>query len=354
MKLLCVAPIRYPGHFGDAIRLPNLARYLTKKGHSVQFLIAFPKVRKKETLEIDGILVHRNPIKHRIQAPFKIWRLIKEYDYDLIYAYMPSIYSSIPVSLTGQPFALDCPDIIKTHQSIPLLGASIRKAEKIFVINQITKKFYIQRFKVEDQKFVILPNGVDESIFNSTVVPKTTERYDVVFAGRLYYLEELIRAARYVVKEYPDAIFLIIGNEDEDKYRAMVRVEGLKRNFKFVGFVPHKEVAAYIAAAKIGANIFPDEPYYASAQPIKILEYMASGKPVVATNLLGTAEIVQHESQGFLYDAEDHQQLANYIIQLLDDDRLREQMGKKGVFTASKYSWDTVGEKLLKTLEQLT
>jgi len=354
MKLLCVAPIRYPGHLGDAIRLPNLARYLAKRGHSVQFLIAFPKVGKKETLEINGVLVHRNPIKHRIQAPFKIWKLIKECDYDLIYAYMPSIYSSIPALLTGQPFVLDCPDIIKTHQNIPLLGASIRKAEKIFVINQITKKFYIQRFKVEDQKFVILPNGVDESIFNSTVAPKTSERYDAVFTGRLYYLEELIEAARYVVKEYPDAIFLIIGNEDEDKYRAMVRGEGLERNFKFVGFVPHEEVAAYIAAAKIGVNIFPNEPYCASAQPIKILEYMASGKPVVATNLPGTAEIIQHESQGFLYNAEDCRKLANYITQLLDDDMLRERMGKKGALTASKYSWDNIGEKLLKTLEQLT
>jgi len=353
MKLLCVAPIRYPGHLGDAIRLPNLARYLTKKGHSVQFLIAFPKVRKKETLEINGVLVHRIPIKHRIQAPFKIWRLIKEYDCDLIYAYMPSIYSSIPASLTGQPFVLDCPDIIKTHQSIPLLGASIRKAEKIFVINQITKKFYVQRFKAEDRKFVILPNGVDESIFNSAVAPKTTERYDVIFAGRLYHLEELIEAARYVVKEYPDAIFLIIGNEDEDKYRAMVRGEGLERNFKFIGFVQHEEVPAYIAATKIGVNIFSNEPYYASAQPIKILEYMASGKPVVATNLPGTAEIIQHESQGFLYDAKDCQQLANYIIQLLDDNRLRGRMGKKGASTASKYSWNAIGERLLKVLEQI-
>jgi len=68
MKLLYVAPIRYPGHLGDAIRLPNLARYLAKRGHSVQFLIAFPKVRKKETLEINGILVHRNPIN----APVKL------------------------------------------------------------------------------------------------------------------------------------------------------------------------------------------------------------------------------------------------------------------------------------------
>ena len=354
MKLLCVAPIRYPGHLGDAVRLPNLAKYLVEKGHSVQFLIAFPKVEKEETLEINGVLIHRYPIKHRVTAPLKIWKLIKEYDYDLIYAYMPSIYSSIPALLTGQPFVLDCPDIVRTHQNIPFLGRSVRGAEKVLVINQITKKFFVERFRVEDRKFVILPNGVDESVFNPTAISKTTEKCDVIFAGRLYYLQELIKAARYVVKRYPNAIFLIIGNEDKDEYQVMVQGEGLEKNFRFVGFVPHEEVPAYIAGAKIGVNVFPDEPYYASAQPLKILEYMALGKPIVATNLPGTAEIVQHESQGFLYDAKDCQQLANYIIRLLDDDRLREQMGKKGVFTVSKYGWDTVGEKLLKTLEQMT
>jgi len=354
MKLLCVAPIRYPGHLGDAVRLPNLAKYLAKRGHSVQFLIAFPKVEKEETLEINGVLVHRYPIKHRVTAPLKIWKLIKEYDYDLIYAYMPSIYSSIPALLTGQPFVLDCPDIVRTHQNIPLLGRSVRRAEKVLVTNQITKSFFVERFGVEDRKFAILPNGVDESVFNPTATSKTTERCDVIFAGRLYYLEELIKAARYVVKKYPDAVFLIIGDEDKDEYQVMVQGEGLEKNFRFVGFVPHEEIPAYIVGAKIGVNVFPDEPYYASAQPLKILEYMALGKPVVATKLPGTAEIVQHGSQGFLYDAKDCQQFANYIMELLEDEELRKRMGKEGVLTASKYSWNAIGERLLKVLEQIT
>ena len=61
-----------------------------------------------------------------------------------------------------------------------------------------------------------------------------------------------------------------------------------------VGDKNHKKVPSYIAGAKIGVNVFPNEPYYAAAQPLKLLEYMASGKPVIATNLPGTAEIAQH------------------------------------------------------------
>jgi len=105
-------------------------------------------------------------------------------------------------------------------------------------------------------------------------------------------------------------LFLTIGNEDKDRYQAIVRRGGLEKN-KFVGFAPHEEVPAYIAGAKTGVNVFSNEQYYASAQPLKILEYMALGKPVVATYLPRTTEIVQHESQGFLYNAGDCQQLAN-------------------------------------------
>ena len=87
--------------------------------------------------------------------------------------------------------------------------------------------------------------------------------------------------------------------------------------------MPHEEVPAHIAGAKIGVNIFPNEQFHASAQPLKILEYTALEKPVVATNLQGTIEIVQHKSQGFLYNCGACSEWPNYIIQLLGDEELR-------------------------------
>jgi len=353
MKLLCIAPIRYPGHLGDAIRLPNLARFLVKNGHQVQFLIAFPKVEKEEILEIEGVIIHRYPIRHKISAPIKIHGLIKKFEYDILYAYMPSVYSSIPALLTGKPFVLDCPDILRFHKNVPFLGRSIRKAKKIFVINKITKSFYVNEYGVEDRKFVTVPNGVESKFFYPNVAP-TAERSDVIFVGRLYCLDDLIHAAHHVVKEHTEVRFLIVGNGDEGRWKARVQKEGLGKNFRFIGSVPHEKVPSYIAGAKIGVNVFPNEPYYAAAQPLKLLEYMASGKPVVATNLPGTVEIVQQKSQGFLYDAERHEQFADYIVQLLEDEELRKRMGKEGVLTASKYSWTAIGEKLLKNLEQMT
>jgi glycosyltransferase involved in cell wall biosynthesis len=156
----------------------------------------------------------------------------------------------------------------------------------------------------------------------------------VTMPGRLLRLkgqDVFLRATRIVLEQIPGANFLILGGTlfglEQDYPRTLeILVEelGLGKRVRFIGH--RRDVAAVLAASDVvvHASIIPE------AFGIVVIEGMAAGRPVIASDLGGPQEIVIDGRTGYLVPPGDHRTMADRIVRLLKDDELRKTMGSAG------------------------
>lgn len=170
----------------------------------------------------------------------------------------------------------------------------------------------------------------------------------VIYLGQLHsgqYVDLFIEAARYL--KDTDACFLIVGG-GYDLQRCIQVAGDLVEVGKviFTGFISRNEVARYLASADIAVACFEDNELTRSKSPLKIAEYMAAGKAIVASNV-GEVERMLGGS-GLLVSPGDSQALAHEILRLLNDKKLRAEMGQKARKQAEeKYNWQIPAANIL-------
>ena len=170
----------------------------------------------------------------------------------------------------------------------------------------------------------------------------------VLYMGQLHggqYAELFIEASAFIKAKYPDVTFIIVGGGYKENALKEYSKK-LKAGVIFTGLVPHEEVPDYINSSDICVACFEDNEITRSKSPLKIVEYMACGKPVVASDvgevkgMLGNA--------GILVPPGDSRELANGIIKLLKDEKLRKELGEKARKRAEElFNWSKTVDNLM-------
>ena len=133
-----------------------------------------------------------------------------------------------------------------------------------------------------------------------------------------------MQAAKLISQKRGDVIFVVIGGEYEEEYYHKMRAElGLKEVVQFLGI--KADVRDYLNAFDLAVNSSLTEGFSNS-----ILEYMACGLPVVATDVGGNPEAVIDGQSGIIVPAGDSERLARAMETLLNDGQMRKRMGEKG------------------------
>jgi glycosyltransferase involved in cell wall biosynthesis len=139
-------------------------------------------------------------------------------------------------------------------------------------------------------------------------------------------LDVLVRAAAELVEEFPDVQVLIAGSgEDAERLHALVAKLGLERTVRLLGFWAPDDVPDLLAALDVAINSSDFE-----GSPLGVMEFMAAAKPVVATSVGGTPDLIDDGVEGFLVPRRDHRALAQATAKLLRDPELRARMGEQG------------------------
>lgn len=140
--------------------------------------------------------------------------------------------------------------------------------------------------------------------------------------ARVKGLETLLRAAREVVSQMPGVRFLLVGGGPlKSRLKRMADELGISGNVVFMEFRPDAERIVAESALLVLPSIY--EPFGMAAA-----EALAAGKPVIAARTGGLQEIVRDGVDGFLFTPGDHRELANKILRVLGDERLRERMSR--------------------------
>lgn len=233
------------------------------------------------------------------------------------------------------------------------LRYNLSVACRIFCVSEIAKLRLMENWKVPAEKIVALPNAVDVQRFKPDLELGTQTRASlhltncplVVFVGSFYQWHDvatLLRAFAIVQKKHSDARLLLLGDGGErEKMMSLSAELGLEQAVEFTSFIVHAEVSRYVNAADIAVVPMPKMETEMWLSPMKLFEYMASGKAVVASAMGQINEVIRDGSNGLLVPAGDETALASAINKLIEDTPLRTQLGKQARADAvKKHSWE--------------
>lgn len=176
----------------------------------------------------------------------------------------------------------------------------------------------------------------------------------VVYLGQLHgaqYVELFIKAADLLRAE-DNLTFLILGGGYRiESLMEMVRSLGLEDKVKFTGYITHPKIPQFLSAADIAVACFEDNDITKCKSPLKIAEYMAMGKAVVASRVGEVTKMLN--GSGVLVPPGDPESLAKAIMKLAKDPMLRRELGQKALARSQEeFSWEKTAFSLIKAYEK--
>jgi phosphatidylinositol alpha-mannosyltransferase len=179
-------------------------------------------------------------------------------------------------------------------------------------------------------------------------------RPNILFVGRLEKrkgFEYLLKAFRFVKAAFPEARLLVVGRydkEDVEPFEWYVQHHRLS-DVHFIGYVPPEELPRYYHTATLCC--VPSTGFESFG--IVLLEAMASGVPVVASDIAGYREVLTDGVEGVLVPPANIDALASAIIGLLKDPDRRRAMAEQGQAKARRYNWDRIAQQVMEYYEVL-
>jgi len=302
---------------------------------------------------------------------FRLKRMVKRYGIDFIYeryAFLTWIgpyfakKHRIPIILeVNETSGLD----EVTGQVLVKLATKIEKkvfkmADAIVVVSDFLRQ-HIQKMGINKDKIYVIPNAVNLALFNPDNVKDDLKRklnindkIVIGFVGAFVSwnnLKLLMDIFKDVSRERSDIHLLLVGDGPlRDELERKVHQENLKDKVSFTGRVKYEDVPKFIHVMDI--CVIPKSNQYRS--PMKLFEYMAMAKPVVAPRLEPIEKVVINNSNGLLFDVENKDSLKEAIMALVEDAPKRKEIGKMARRTVKgNYTWENNAKGIIKIYEFL-
>ena len=233
----------------------------------------------------------------------------------------------------------------------------MQQADIVFSVSTYIKNDLIKK-GVKEKKIILFEDGFSPITFASTISGEEIKvKFNLVGYSVLIYqgtmatireLEILIHAFKLVLINHDKVKLFMVGDGDGlGNLKKLAKELNIENNIIFTGRVPYKEVPEYIAASDIGISPIPPINLYKISSPLKLFEYMAMSKPVVANEEILEHNNVLKESKGGILVPYDPEHFANAINALLDNPDKAEIMGRNGLAWVTKNrSYETLAKQI--------
>ncbi len=349
-------PVRfYPYTGGVEIYVLNLSQELIKRGHSVKVVCADEP--KSDLTEIDGINVQRlnyiGKISNTNITLGLFFALLKE-KFDIIHTHFPSPWSadiSMIISfLKRKPLILTYHNDAVTAGKMGVLTGVynriflkllLKRSAKILVTQSeyINRSKYLYKYK---NKIEVIPNGIDTKVYfqkNINKIPNQIFFLSILDKHHTYKgLDCLIKAIKVVRTKIPD-IRLIVGGSGElvEEYKTLTKGLGLEKNVEFRGFIESNKLVDLYNQSEL--FVLPSTGIQEGFGTV-LVEALACGTPVIATNIVGIAKEIKDNKCGIIIPCNDAKKLAQAIIRIIKNINLQKKMTIKGkLLIQNKYDW---------------
>jgi phosphatidylinositol alpha-mannosyltransferase len=367
MKIGLVTPYdwSYPGGVRDHVA--HLAEQFIEMGHDVRIL-APASGRKSKVLDKHVLKMGRTtpiPINGSIarivldpSLSLRVRRVLQREHFDVLHVHEPLVpglsQQALRLSHTltvGTFHAASYSSIYSTSQlayasTYPLLRPLFRRLAGCIAVSTAARQF-VQRYFPADYR--IIPNGVSLERFGPQVTPLAKYmdgRANILFVGRFEKrkgAKYLLRAIPFIRARHPNTRFIFVG---EGRLRAGFQRYVERRgwdNVIFTGYVSDADIPHYFSSS----HIFCAPATGGESLGIVLLEAMASGRPIVASDIRGYATVVSNWADGLLTTPRQPEELADAISYLLEHESVRQQFALAGLQKARDYAWPYVAQQVM-------
>ncbi len=390
MEILYFADIRFPLERANGIQTFRTCHALASRGHGVRLIVRpdtapaqrdpfqFYDERQTCALRIEPLRVIGGPTARRAEWLARaLTRAVKGRHADIVLT-RDLGFASLLVRI---PSRLRAGVVYESHGFAPAVGASLdrmltdgraasgskqgrlerreavvwKRADGYVTITGALRDELESRFGAR-QNVVVVADGVRLP----PAAPSAPIRHDppvVGYAGHLYPwkgVDVLLNA----IASLRDVRALVVGGleaePDLERTRARARTLGIQDRITFTGAVPPSQVPARLAEMDI--LVLPNTATHISARytsPLKLFEYMAAGRPVVASDLPALREVLRDGDNAVLVEPGDSERLAAAIVRLLDDRRLAMRLATTAWNDVQAYSWDQRAARLEALFERI-
>lgn len=297
---------------------------------------------------------------------YRLKKAIKKYDIDFIYErYAFFTWAGTYAAKKSKiPIILEVNEIsgIERVRKQTLVGLAniiekriFRSVDAIIVVSDFLKMQIADNKGVNADKIYVIPNAFDPKKFNSSMYgPEIKKKFGledkfvIGFVGSFVNwsnLDSLVYTFSEISKNGRDAHLMLVGDGPMmDTLKRMVNDENIDDKVTFTGSVKHDDVSEYIAAMDI--CLIPKSNEYRS--PVKLFEYMAMAKTVIAPRLEPIEKIITNGENGILFEQNDSDSLKNAIYYLMENDEERKSIASMAHKTVmNNYTWQENAKKVI-------
>lgn len=367
MKVLMLAPLTIEDMFGGGVvrHVKSIVNRLRSCNDLEMHIISISKgIKKDSILKKDGVITHQikaSKLPMTIAGvtiyPIKMLREAKKINPDLIHGQM-----------IGAPYGFATGILSKKYPAILTIHTMVKQTSKTNrsffgkihdALWRLLEKWELKRIQhlivvsphLKDElkkdgarNVYVIPNGVDENWFG---VQNKSITGRLLFVGRIIPgkgIENLIKSIKLVINKGYDAHLHVAGPAYNSYYlkylQELAKKLGVAEQVEFTGGLSGNALLNEYAECSIFILPSRDESF-----GIVLLEAMASKKPVIATNVGGIPYIIEDGKNGVLVNYGDNEELAEKILMLMNNKKLRDFIAENGEKTAMEYSWGKISEE---------
>lgn len=327
---------------GGETHLVDLCRVLIRRGHAVHVVVR-PRTPLIERLRAAAIPFELLRLRHSLDlvSAWKLSRLIRQLDIDILHGHVARDYV---VCAMAQWLAGRARLVLTRHHYLPIkrnwgYRLMFRRVAKIIAVSEFVRGQLIASFDLPADLVITVPNWVNLDEYRTLPdCQQSRARFGLAapfVVGLIGQLtpakgqEEFIRAASRIAAMRDDVLFVIVGKEQgketrfTDYLHSLVRELALSHRIRFIQWV--EDLPQLYAALSILVV-----PSWFEAFSLVLIQALAAGVPVIASNVGGPAEIVVNEETGLLIPPRQADALADAINRLLNDGPLRERLARAG------------------------
>ena len=371
MNVAIIISNYYPYIGGAEIFAQEIAQRLVKDGHRVDVITGRWDRNLPQLEVINGVSVYRiNLLKFRrlgsiAYPPPMLWKLLllnRANHYDLIHSI--GEIAACEVGTIGKKL-MQRPHLMTLQGGYLTKGFRNRLTEIVVsgfvkwnlrnadVVHAISQKLAQNARRFGAKRVVVIPNGVNGSIFKSMDRKKLREQYGfsidakiVVSVARLVPvkgLDYLIKAVSLLLQTDNKINLLIIGDGSQRaELEELISELKLDNRVRLMGTIPHEQIAGFLNQADVFVL-----PSLSEGLGIAIIEAMACGIPVIGTNVDGIPDIIKDNDNGVLVPPGDAEALAGAIDKLLQDEELRGRLVVRGLEEVEqRFQWKNIYQQV--------
>lgn len=371
MKLYYVANARLPTEKAHGLQIVSMCHALSKAGCDVTLVIpdrldSHPdkiasyydipcdfNVQVLPCIDTYGIIGSGKPnwlnqVLAWIQSTsfaFQLRKLLKD-----VVCYTRDDFTAAGLLLFGRPVARELHALFgKTLAS----RMALRRCDAIITITHGLKQEIVDEYGVREQDVLVAPDAVDKEKFSLDTTKQAARKklglpadeHLVLYAGHLYDWKGADTLAE-AAKQLPGYEFAFVGGRENDVARFSERY--VRENVRLLGYQPHSDIPLYLRAADV--LVLPNSAKHEISRkytsPMKLFEYMASGRPIVASDLPSIREVLDEDTT-FFAQPDNPSSFADAIQQAIEQPEEARSKARRAQEKVNNYTWDSRAQRIL-------